>query len=267
MGGPGLFDWIAETIEAGRRLVDAHIALAKTEVAAIGREIRLVAVAGIAILVVLAITGVLLPIALTLFLSDWLFGSMGWGILLGSEFSLLVIVLLVLAALRLTGARVGLGILLGVLVGVGVGVLFGTGIAHDAWVRLGDAQFSTIDETYRPVAAALVGGAAVLGAIGLLAGLLGGSFRRGFSWLIGGAALGAIIGAFTVLVVPVQVAAAIGVAVGFFIPTLVAATAFSRFDSDSFKDRFVPNATIQTARETVEWVNSIRPSSKRDKTS
>ena len=47
------------------------------------------------------------------------------------------------------------------------------------------------------------------------------------------------------------------------VPIALAGSALSSFDSESFGSRFVPNATIQTARETVEWVNQIRPSSRR----
>ena len=71
---------------------------------------------------VLLVIAVLLPVGLALFLSEWLFGSIGWGILFGLEFSVLLLLVLVLAALRHGAGRVGVGLVLGILVGVGVGV-------------------------------------------------------------------------------------------------------------------------------------------------
>ena len=61
----------------------AHIDLAKAEMSAIGGEIaRVAAFVGIAFAVVL-LALILAVVGTSLFLADWLLGSMGWGVLHG----------------------------------------------------------------------------------------------------------------------------------------------------------------------------------------
>ena len=73
-------------------LIKSHTELAKAELAEIVDELkRLALVIGLALGLMLFV-GMLIPIGLTLFFGEWLFGSMGWGILHGTEFSLALIV-------------------------------------------------------------------------------------------------------------------------------------------------------------------------------
>ena len=63
----------------------AHVDLAKAEATAIGIEVGKVAAlaAGAIVLVIIALA--ILIIGLSLFLGEWLLGSMGWGVLHGSR--------------------------------------------------------------------------------------------------------------------------------------------------------------------------------------
>src|SRR5829696_397750 len=82
---PGLRRQLGATRDAIIALVRAHIDLARAEASEIGGEIQSVAIAvGIAI-GALILVAFLVPIGTTLFLGEWLFGSMGWGVLLGTE--------------------------------------------------------------------------------------------------------------------------------------------------------------------------------------
>ena len=96
----GLRAQIGAVRDAVRRLIGAHLDLAKAEASEIGGEIKRVALlGGIAIGALIAL-GLLLPIGLLLFLGELLFGSIGWGVLLGS---MVLIDMAILAALVAVG--------------------------------------------------------------------------------------------------------------------------------------------------------------------
>ena len=91
----------------------AHIELAKAEAAAIGGEIaKVAAYVGIAIAVVLlAVT--LLVVGSSLFFAEWLLGSMGWGVLHGVLLFIAIAIGCALAAVGVSGTRLGRSVLVG----------------------------------------------------------------------------------------------------------------------------------------------------------
>ena len=187
---PGLRAQIAATIAAVRRLVGAHVALAKTEIGEIVDEVKkMVALIGAAI-GLLVMTGMLATVGLMLFLGEWLFGSIGWGVLLGSLFFIDVAVALVLAALGVGTAR-----------------------------------------TLAPI----------------------------------GIAVAATVVVALVLALPLnvagQVAAALGVLVGLIAWPIAAGIGVARggIDGEALKARFIPDQTIATTKETIEWVRERTP--------
>ena len=186
---PGLRAQIGAVRDAVRRLIASHIDLAKAEAGEIGAEIKRVALlAGLAIgaLVGLAF---LLPVGLLLFLGELIFGSIGWGLLLGSVVLVDVAVLAVLVALGVRRSRIGQSFV----IAIGIGVL-------------------------------------VL-AIGILAHF---SLRP---W--GG------LSAFALLV-------AWPIVAGFGV-------AREGIDTEALKARFYPTRTIETTKETIEWVRARTP--------
>ncbi len=120
-------------------LVQAHIDLLKAELAVAGRQLAVIVGMAVAILVLLVLTGLLIVIGMCLFLGEWLFGSMGWGILHGS---LVFIALAVPLGLDLAGGWRGAttrGLVAGLVVTIGLWILFASNVLRDLAVQAGDA--------------------------------------------------------------------------------------------------------------------------------
>ena len=81
---PELREQFGATRAAAIGLVKAHLELARAEFADILDEIKLVAIlVGLAFVALFAVS-LLLPIGLSLFIGETLFGSLGWGVLHGT---------------------------------------------------------------------------------------------------------------------------------------------------------------------------------------
>jgi predicted small secreted protein len=243
------------------RLVAAHIDLAKAETAAIGGEIaRVAALLGIAFAVVL-LAGILLVVGTSLFLADWLLGSMGWGVLHGVLLLSAIAVACLLAPLGMSGARIGRAFLAGVVVAVAVGLLLTLALPNGLYTSIGDSALPLVEPGIRP----LVVGAAIWAVIGLLGGII--SALRVNGWggrigaLLGGAVIGALIGAVTAIDTGPQVGVGIGIAVGYltWIGLMGADMARTGVDVDALKERFYPKQTIETSKETLAWLQSKMP--------
>lgn len=174
---PGIRDQFGATRSAAKRLVDAHVELGKAEVADIGDAIKKVAVmAGVAVVAGLA-AALLLLVGLPLFLGDWIFGSIGWGLLHGLLILAAVLVAALIAAVDVPVSRIAASLLLGAFVGAVAAVALGLDLTNRGWGLVGDAILPAAAPDVRPLAAALVVlpivAAAVLGLGGLAAGLRG----------------------------------------------------------------------------------------------
>ena len=101
---PGFGEAIGGVRAAFMRMVDAHLALLRAELAVVGREIAIIAGLGFAALTLALLTLVLVYVGTFLFLGEWLFGSMGWGILHGT---LLAGALITAVVLNLAGGWMG----------------------------------------------------------------------------------------------------------------------------------------------------------------
>src|SRR6478609_6475635 len=189
---PGLKRQAGATKDALIVLVRAHVDLAKAEASEIGDEIKVVAAgAGIA-LVSLILIAFLVPIGTLLFLGEWLFGSLGWGVLHGTEFLALLAVGAVLAVLH--AGRVGRSILLAFVAGVVVAILFGTNAPNQLYSLIAHQVGTIADPGPIAFAAGAAIGAAVFGLLGAFAGARNGSAGDAFKGLLGGAIIGALIG-------------------------------------------------------------------------
>jgi hypothetical protein len=255
---PGVREQLAAVFAAGRRLVIAHVELAKAELGAIMAEVGRVAMfAGLAFSM-LFLAGLLIPIGLLLFLGDWLFGSMGWGILLGSLLLVDVAVLAGLLAVGIPGGRLGRWLLLALLLGVVVGILFGLDLTNSAWAMAGDAALTGTEAAMRPLATAVLTLGILGGIIGLVVGLRSGSAGGG---LTSGAVAGTVLGALTAVAMGPQVGAAFGVLVTLIAwPALAGMDAWRvGIDTEALKARFYPGQTIETTKESIEWVRQRTP--------
>jgi hypothetical protein len=316
----GLLAQLAATRAAAIRLVRAHVDLAIAEANEIkGEVLRTIALGGLAA-ASLVLVAFLLSIGLFLFLGEWLFGSLGWGVLMGAEFLVAVAVFGVLAALRSSGLARAVGI--AVALGVVVSVVFGTNVLNTIYRQVA-AQFATPadpgDISFLYGAAI---GAAVLGIVGLLVGARGGSGSAAAGGLIAGVVVGALLGvltaglvrlainpdsrpmvvgillwavggglaglvagwrvgagegaatgmaigivagglfgAFSAITFAWHVAIAIGIAVALGVaPALAGAFAASGgIDIEALKARYIPQTTIDTTKETIEWAQARMP--------
>jgi len=249
-----------------KRMIDAHIALAKAEIGLIAdkAKVTVALVAGALALVIFA--ALVATVGTPLFLGEWIFGSMGWGILHAVLFGVAVAVALVLRALDFSAARLGWTLVAAAFVGLLVGGVFFLNLPHAAWAWVGDQidvqTTLDVDPAYRP----LVVAAAIGALVGAVAGLVVGAWNgRSFSAAIGGMLAGALaLGAFcafTAITFSVECAAGIGVAITlalwpvFAVRPLVDGT----YDFDAYAAQYWPGLTIEVFQATVEQVKLRLP--------
>ena len=263
---PGLFEQFGATRESVKRLVGAHIELAKAEFADITDAIKRAAIfIGLAIGAV--IFGLLLvAIGTPLFLGELLFGSIGWGVLLGL---LLLLAIAVAAGILALDAGRGRGVawpfLAAAVIGIVVGVVLGLDLTNRAWTALGDAAATGLDPSSRPLVLAAVSLAVIGGVLGLISGAVGGGAGAAIGGLVGGAIAGALLGALTAIATGPRVGAAIGVAAGLiaWIGLMGLDVARRGVDTDELKHRFWPDRTIEVTKETIEWARERMPLSRK----
>jgi len=231
-GGPapkGLRDQAEATFAAAIRIGRAHVALARAEFGEIMAEgTRVAILAGIA-LAMLLFAGLLLPVGLTLFLGEWLFGSIGWGLLLGIELAIGTAVVLVFAALYVPPQRIAGRLLVALLTGIIVAVLLALNLPHQAFTSLGTSILPAVDPGPRP----LVVGLAIGGLAGALLGIVIGIIKR-----LGGATIAVVIGL-----------AILGLIVG----ALIAATSAQRPEPRTSQFPMLPSA-----RQLPRWRGPCR---------
>lgn len=256
---PGLLEQLGTTIEAAKRLLRAHIDLARSELGEIVDAVKRVIGLAIGALALLFATLLIIFIGGLLFLGDWLFGSMGWGVLLGSLLLIDLAVMAALAAVDVPGGRLGRDLGLAVILGLVVAIVLEYDLAHTGWVSLGDQVLPGVDSGWRAGIVA-VAALAIVGAIlGLILSARGGHASAGAA--AGGAAVGVLAGLISAASVPGQVGAALGVLVALIAWPLSSGIGVARrgIDGEALKAKFMPDETIDEAKETMEWVRARVP--------
>ena len=254
----GLRAQLGATFAAGKRLVQAHIDLAKTEMSeiagAVGRMVGLFAAA----FAMLLLVGMLFLVGGLLFLGEWLFGSIGWGVLLGTLLLLDIALSCVLLALDVSPKRVGGAFAVAALIGIVVGIVMAFDLTHRGWTALGDSVAAQFDPNTRAVLLAMGITAGVFGILGLLWGLRSGGAG---GKLFAGVVSGALLGGLTVISIPGTVGAALGVLVALIAWPVLAGRDVMRtgIDGEAMKAKFMPEATIELTKETIEWVRARTP--------
>jgi hypothetical protein len=256
---PGLLAQIGMTRDAAWQLAMAHVELAKAEAAAIGGKLALLIGLIILALALLFMAIILVVVGVSLFLGAWLLGSMGWGVLHGMLLFTGLAVVCVFAAVGLPGRAIGLATLGGLLIGIVVAVLLGFELPNRAYAAIGDSLASTfaIEAGVRPLVVGVVLGALVGLVLGIGLGLRIGGWVMPVALVI----LGATLGALSAVTYGLQVGVALGITVGYiaWIALLVAAMAAAGIDAESLKQRFYPSQTIDTSKETLEWLKTRLP--------
>jgi hypothetical protein len=238
----------------------AHIALGKAEADVIKGEVAYAAAfAGIAIAALLLL-GIFLPTASMLFLGEWLFGSIGWGLLLGLEMLLCVAATGLVLGLKLPGV-VPPSAAVAVIAGFVAFVVFGASWFNRLWTLIGDSANFAIDPAFRPLVVAIVVVAIVLALVGLILGAKLAGAGGAIGGLVAGLVLGGLLGAFLSYDFGWRVGAALGFAVAYiaYLAMLAARSASVGLDFDKIKARFWPQLTIDTTKETIEWAKARNP--------
>ncbi|MFN8519985.1 MAG: hypothetical protein U0667_11485 [Chloroflexota bacterium] len=230
--------------------------LLRAELAVAGRELGIALGMGVAILVLAVLAALLLAIGTFLFLGEWLFGSMGWGILHGVLF---LVALIVPLALDLAGGRRdaflrGLGA--GFVATILLWLLFASNVLRDTAVSVGQSLESSVglEPAFLPTLVGIVAGGVVLGVALLIVGLRQGSAARLLVvGLVVGALLGAILGSVTFDTKgALAVALTIGLAAWIGVTVLVAVR--MGFDPEARYEAMVPRESIAMAQESKEFL-------------
>ena len=153
---PGLREQIGATRDSIKRLVGAHVELARAEFEEIGDAIKRAAIlAGIAVGALL-VAGLLATVGTPLFLGEWLFGSIGWGLLHGLLLLVGVATMAGLAAVGTETSRLGRSFVVAVVIAIVVGVGLGLNLTNRAWTVAGDTILPQVPPDSRALVAALV---------------------------------------------------------------------------------------------------------------
>jgi hypothetical protein len=172
--------------------------LARAEFAEIADAIKQVAIlAGIAIGAALA-AGLLLSVGLPLFVGEWIFGSIGWGVLHGLLLLVAIGVAATVVALGVEASRIGASLLVGAISAVVVAVVLWLGITNRGWAVVGDALLPAVAAGDRPLASALM-------LLPLVAGILLGLLALVQALRAGGAETPTAEGARYVVAAPIAV--------------------------------------------------------------
>jgi hypothetical protein len=239
--------------------VRAHVDLLRTELSEIADRVKVIAALGGTLAGIAFLTAMLLAIGTLLFLGEWLFGSLGWGVVhgtllgLGAATSIALVLMAVPARVAATTLPVA------VLIAVAVALAFGFNLPRRTAEAAADAyraSVPTLDPAWAPVVVSVAALAAVLGLLGLLLGARAAGASGAVAGLIGGVLLGALLGLFLGgLTYSAQGAAATGIAIGLLAwPVLQLAAARGRIRPAERFERLWPRETYETALETRAWL-------------
>ena len=239
----------------------AHVELAKAEAGEILDEIKRIAILFTVALLALLIALLIVAIGTALFLGEVLFGSIGWGLIHAPLFYMAVAIALI---------RYGLGvgvraILVDLVVAALIGLVITIGLVGDLGTALWGAVAEQAVPGLDPVVGRILVASAAIGVLGALVaaivrGIRGGG-RAAVNGFVAGLVIGAVIGLTMAIGLELRVAAAIGVTVALAGWSALMGYRVQRegIDTDAFMARFIPQKTMDTTRETMEWVRSRTP--------
>ena len=258
---PGLRAQFGATFEAAKGLAMSHLERAKAEAAAIGGQIaRAAALVGLAVALLL-MAGILALVGSALFLSDWLLGSMGWGILHGILLFTAIALAAILAVIGFDRGRIGRSFVAATVIGLVVAGLLGLDAPNRLYTLIGESILPGVEPGVRPLVVGTVAGALLGIALAVVAVLQLSSSGARAGALVGFGAAGALIGAVSAITFGPQAGIALGLAVGYasWSALMVADIARAGVDTNALKQRFMPTQTIETSKETLEWLRRRMP--------
>ena len=249
----GVFGQIGRIWGSFRRLLGAHLDLLRAEIGAILRQLGIIAGLAGLVLAFALMTGALLYVGGFLFLGEWLFGSIGWGLAHGVLFGIAMIVTLVLVIVGAPIRRSVAGLFLAVLAMVGIALFAGLNIGSDTAAYLATQLAPPFNS---PGLVAAVGGA-VIGSLLLMLLLM---FVGGLSGAVVGLVLGAFLGVplgWLLAGAPWMWPPAIGLAIALGLilwPALAVLLAWRDIDLEARFSTLYPRQSIEAATETKAWL-------------
>ncbi len=160
------------------------------------------------------------------------------------------------------GTRLGGTALLGLLAAVLVGLALGLGWLHAGWTSLGADLFGGIGPAWRTIVAAAVGGLLVGAVVGLAGGLaVDRSGPAAAGGIVFGGLAGLVAGPLTAIEYDPSPAAGAAVSVGLGVWIVAMAVDLWRrgVDLEALRARYWPSGTIETTKETIEWIREQQP--------
>ena len=247
------------------RMLDAHVTLLRAELEVFGKEIGIIAGLAVGALVLLILVGILLYVGSFLFFGEWLFGSMGWGIihgtLVGAAFISFVGVDLAGGEIR----RYGWGAVIGLVAGVAVAALLLSNAGNESGRWLADlvAEQSNDDLPFGDEWLVTLAGLVVGAIIATIAALIGGWRAKLHGRVFAGVVVAALVlGGFVgALYVSTRYSAAdgvLGLAIMIGLLTWIMAgillAARAGFDPEARYANLIPRESIAAFGKTKEFL-------------
>jgi len=166
-----------------------------------------------------------------------------------------------LLALGVGGNRIARSLVVGVVIAIVVGVALGFEWPNQAFAAVGESARLNVEAGVRPLVVGLLVGALVGVLLGFAAAIRIGSSGGRFAAIVGLAIVGALGGAFSAITFGSRVGAAVGITIGYltWIVLMGVEVARSGVDVEGLKERFYPSQTIDTGKETLEWLQKRMP--------
>jgi hypothetical protein len=239
-----------------RGLVTAHADLLKAELAVSGRDLGIIAGLVLAAISFVVVALLLVAIGTFLFLGEWLFGSMAWGILHGTLFLVLLCVPIGINLAGGSAAATIQGVALGLVATLLLWLVFASNVLRDTAVNAGRSLESSVrlEPAFLPTVVGLVAGAVI---VGILLAIVGSrramGVRLGLTGLILGGVVGAILGSVTF---DTKGALAVALTIGYVVAIAASLLLAARhgFDPERRYERLVPRESIAMAEETKRFL-------------
>lgn len=190
-----------------------------------------------------------------LFLGEWLFGSIGWGLAHGVLFGLALIVVLGFGILGAGWRLASTSLAVAAVLTIALALLLGSNVLYETANYFAQQLAAPLDS---PAVVAMLTGAVL---VGLLLALLlwrAGGVGGAVAGLIAGAVLGLLFG-LLLGGIAWEWPPAVGLAItlGLIVwPILHAALAWPRLNLEEHFGRLVPRQTMEAASETREWLEN-----------
>ena len=249
----GFGEQFGRTRQAFSGLFSAHMGLLRAELGEIFAQLKIMAtLAGIALGFALLMI-IMLYVGGFLFLGEWLFGSIGWGLAHGVLFPLAVIVVLGFGILGAPARTAIVSFLLAAVLAVGLALLLGSNVVYET----ADYFAQQLAPPFNSAATvSLIFGALVVGLLLAIVAWRAGGAGAAVAGLIAGAILGLLLG-WLLGGIAWEWPPAVGLAItlGLILwPIIHGALAWPRLDLEERFGRLKPRQTMEAATETKEWL-------------